>query len=830
MAMLPGIIRRYAPLLALLALALLLLVPPAAAQTTDYDADDDGLIDVANAAQLSAIRHDLNGNGDATHADYIAAFPGRATGAGNWMGCPSGTCAGYELTQPITLTGNWTPIGGLYTGQFNGRGFPISGLTVAVSSTAAGLFAYLGNGAAVRNVALISPSVRSTVFGGRIGALAGVVEQGASIYTSYVSGGAVTLDGGSIQGGGLVGRNDGAIHASYSTATANTTNDSANIHIGALVGHNRRLIRASWSAGVVEGGAGSGRRVGRFVGRVVNSSSVTLTDNYCDSSIAGPANCIGDGATAQRVVTARTTAQLQNPTTYTGIYANWNLDLSVPADSVLDDPWYFGATYEYPQASWLAPTTPAVDYDADDDDLIDVGSLAQLHAIRHDLDGDGDPGVGEDDPYLAGFPGRETAAGRMGCPNTCAGYELTADLAFPAAGALSSWTPIAGDFTAIFDGRGHSISGLSITASSGHAGLFGTLGASGVIRNVGLLRPMVASSGAAQNTGALAGRILAGANIDTSYVRGGRITVSGAAARGGGLAGLSNGRIRASYSTAAIEHSGNPNSLSLGGLVGYHASAEIIASYAAGLITAGTGNNLNAGGLVGASEGQSDTITDSHCDGEILVGANCIGAHVSGSTAGAFAVSSAALRRPTDYEGILYANWNIDLSDPADGVGDDPWDFGTAKNYPLLKIDRDGDGRATCREFRGQPCYRAPTPPPYHPAHDHPEIYQNPRHEMSVSCEVRTIGAGDAAKSTSTLTFDLGDYTRPLTLALSLWDGTHFRSLQSQNISMPELRQEGQTATVEVVTDPAQTRFRLDSQYGLNLVLGYADCRTDDPE
>ena len=101
---------------------------------------------------------------------------------------------------------------------------------------------------------------------------------------------------------------------------------------------------------------------------------------------------------------------------------------------------------------------------------------------------------------------------------------------------------------------------------------------------------------------------------------------------------------------------------------------------------------------------------------------------------------------------------------------------------------------------------------------------------MATSCAVQTTGTGDDAVSTSTLTFDLGDYTRPLTLALSLWDGTHFRSLQSQGISMPELRQEGQTATVEVVTDPAQTRFRLDSEYGLNLVLGYADCHTDDPE
>ena len=91
-----------------------------------------------------------------------------------------------------------------------------------------------------------------------------------------------------------------------------------------------------------------------------------------------------------------------------------------------------------------------------------------------------------------------------------------------------------------------------------------------------------------------------------------------------------------------------------------------------------------------------------------------------------------------------------------------------------------------------------------------------------------TTGTGDAAVTTATITFDLAEYTRPITLALSLWDRTHFRSLQSLGIAMPSLQRDGQMATVEVATDPARTRFRLDGPYGLNLVLGYADCHTDD--
>ena len=59
---------------------------PVFRQTTDYDTDDDGLIEVGSIAQLDAIRHDLNGNGDANHAEYIAAFPSRDTTSGGRMG------------------------------------------------------------------------------------------------------------------------------------------------------------------------------------------------------------------------------------------------------------------------------------------------------------------------------------------------------------------------------------------------------------------------------------------------------------------------------------------------------------------------------------------------------------------------------------------------------------------------------------------------------------------------------------------------------------------------------------------------------------------------
>ena len=67
---------------------------------TDYDTDDDGLIEIAALEQLDAIRHDLDGDGiEDVLTDqplFFAAFPDAARD----LGCPTG-CTGYELTRDL---------------------------------------------------------------------------------------------------------------------------------------------------------------------------------------------------------------------------------------------------------------------------------------------------------------------------------------------------------------------------------------------------------------------------------------------------------------------------------------------------------------------------------------------------------------------------------------------------------------------------------------------------------------------------------------------------------------------------------------------------------
>ena len=842
----------------------------------DYDADDDGLIDISTAAQLNAVRWDLNGDGAPETANYNAygtAFGGRqhtADSNADRMGCPLTTptmgCVGYELTADLTLTGSWTPMGTPltpYNATFDGNGHTISGLTISTTSGTTGLFSTLNLNRVIRNVGLIAPSVTSTASNVSVGALVGNISASSIVEASYVEGGTVTLGAASIRMGGLVGSSQGTIRASYSTATLQSTtpctgcdNTLAGGLVGRVVGGH---ITASYAAGANSVAAGTGSELGGLVGRV-QGAGVRITNSYCDSTTRVVADCVGGRASGVSVsdttAAGHSTTDLQTPTDYgIGIYSHWNLDLASPTDNVPDYLWNFGANNAYPtlntptQRAALIPS--AMDYDANDNGLIDISTVAQLNAVRWDANGDGNPDAADAHAYSTAFGGRTHTAdamtGLMGCPATggCTGYELLSSLTL-----TGTWTPM--DFSATFNGQGYTISGLTTGAGSAdnaNAGLFGLLStANGVIRNLGVISPAVTTSGTAQNSGGLVGRIGTGANVETSYVSGGSITASGSNNRAGGLAGLNQGRIRASYATAAVTHSGNPIGVHLGGLVGYSGSAEIVASYAAGAVTASTGLASEAGGLVGTSDGSTDTITDSYCDSSVMLVSACIGdlAGSPASTATAAAHPTTDLQSPTQYAGTIYANWNLDL----DGVtgGDNPWDFGTASQYPTLRIPTNrptvapilppdpvqpgnGGGNGNGQTGGGsnpQPVARGGGQP-YHPASAHPEIYTNPRHEMSVSCEVRTTGEGDAAQTTSTMTFDLGSYTRPITLVLSLWDGQFFRTLQSQNIPMPALRQDGQTATVEVVTDPAQTRFRLDSEYGLNLVLGYADCHTDDP-
>ena len=139
---------------------------------TDYDVDNDHLIEIDSLAKLNAVRWDLNGDGvpvlSAT-TSYAAVFPGAV--AAEHMGCPDGPdanqtpeCRGYELTADLDFDTNgdgtvnagdaypnWAPIGGEYTATFHGNNRAISNMTMTGGGER-GLFYGLGGSSRVSNL------------------------------------------------------------------------------------------------------------------------------------------------------------------------------------------------------------------------------------------------------------------------------------------------------------------------------------------------------------------------------------------------------------------------------------------------------------------------------------------------------------------------------------------------------------------------------------------------------------------------------------------------------------------------------------------------------
>ena len=264
------------------------------------------------------------------------------------------------------------------------------------------------------------------------------------------------------------------------------------------------------------------------------------------------------------------------------------------------------------------PTTPAPDLnptDVDDDDnrLIEIRTLEQLNMIRNDLTGaslhDG------------------TVGDSMGCPPSgCNGYELVNSLRFDSGddfddSGAGNFLPIGGNttnqFTAIFDGNGHTIINLNIQRNSTHVGLFGDVGSSGIIRNIGLVDNTSTYIGTSDDTNYVGGLVGVNSNngtITASYSTGNVNGSTGNTDIVGGLVGRNDGgTITASYSTGNADGRTGDRDI-VGGLVGRNDGGTITASYSTGNADGGAGDTDFAGGLVGRNDG--GTITASYSTGD----------------------------------------------------------------------------------------------------------------------------------------------------------------------------------------------------------------------
>ena len=258
--------------------------PPSSTAPTagDYDADNDGLIEVSNLAQLDAMRHDLDGDGSATHSDYAAAYTNALAG----MGCPAAGCTGYELTANLDFDTNgsghadagdaywngnwgWTPIGDpdeafRWNATFDGNGHTISNLYISWGDTDhVGLFRATGSASVIRNVGLNAVNVTGN---SHVGSLAG--HNSGAIIASHASG---KVSGNWIRIGGFAGTNEGTI--ADSNTNIKVLNGSS--EVGGLIGYNSGTINDSFAIGSVNGEINVGGLVGENDGGTISGSYAT---------------------------------------------------------------------------------------------------------------------------------------------------------------------------------------------------------------------------------------------------------------------------------------------------------------------------------------------------------------------------------------------------------------------------------------------------------------------------------------------------------------------------------------------------------------------------
>ena len=354
------------------------------------------------------MRYDRRGGGNPTSggaATYNAAFPNRDTRSGSRMGCPSGTCGGYELVADLDFDSDgdgdvdandhggaywdsgagWTPIGGVgstaaWRTTFRGNGHTINNLFINRPGVAnQALFVHLWSEGRIESLGVTNADITG---GNRTAIL--VRNNNGNIIGCYVTG---KVTGGDYVGG-LVAYLERIIRSSYSHASVTGAS-----RVGGLVGHVQHAgprIYNSYSTGRVTGTS----NVGGLVGYLHGSATLNNTVNsHWDTQTSGQPTSRGG--------TGKTTRELLSPTTYgattSDTYYNWN---NAGQGGAGTDPWTFGTMLQYPALKFAGMDTtvqfqrPTRDSDGDTDALDDLGKRRDEY---RDRDADTVADRGDDD-------------------------------------------------------------------------------------------------------------------------------------------------------------------------------------------------------------------------------------------------------------------------------------------------------------------------------------------------------------------------------------------------------------------------------------------------
>lgn len=604
--------------------------------------------------------------------------------------------ASYVLDADIDLSGmNWKPIGNSenqFNGSFDGNGHVISNMSIDSKEDYAGLFGYVQD-ASFRNIRLTNINISGTQT--RIGGIAGYIGKTATFTDCSVTG---TISAEEKQKniyiGGIVGFNNSyrgnvTISGCSSDVTISLNNPSGKV--GGIAGtFGPGSIGSCFSLGSIRGRAS-------YIGGIAGSvDDVDVTDCYSCGTIEGSfvgaggiagyldtsdvkncyttssISCGGEVTSDQEqivggiagVVNGKCTAAgcaALNPLLSGKIYGSTAAYLFPPRSSLSEKSCYVSDQTKKEgslqdnntiesgvqiltwteggfSASWAEIFDDLSAWENTGNDCLPTlrnGILDQSSDVPDYLMSCLKIGTAEE---MADF--RDRVNGGESFRGTT--VTLTEDIDLS---AYETWEPIGkgyDSFEGVFDGAGHTVSGLKIKNKASNIGLFGRINDAGaVIRNLNIRNCDITTEGL-DAAGAVAGSVQAGRieNCSSSGSIAGRsriggivgslgdgteisgcsssASVSGSGSYIGGIAGSAgeNVSIRDCFSSGIVSAS-NTNAgagQQAGGIVGYlERSATVSGCYSVGDVSA---TNGMAGGIVGSGD-YSTTVENCYATGNI---------------------------------------------------------------------------------------------------------------------------------------------------------------------------------------------------------------------
>ncbi|RZT09227.1 filamentous hemagglutinin family N-terminal domain-containing protein [Duganella sp. CF402] len=355
----------------------------------------------------------------------------------------------------------------------------------------------------------------------------------------------------------------------------------------------------------------------------LNSANATQLHVSVNSSHGGTGDITVSAPLSLSVPSLSLTAQ-RNIALDAALTTSGSLGLSAPGAISADGAVAVGGSFELVSGDWTQNSASLPAFSAGDFKL-SGGTFVRVQG------GDGSLST----PYqLADIYGLQGAATLGGATS----YVLSNNIDASATGSWSgSFVPLASSgYTGVFDGAGHTISGLSIDrASESNVGLFARID-TGTVRDLTLSDVYVNGR---YNVGGLAGLVSEG----IGYIN--NVSVSGTVAgigNAGLLIGRNGGLVGNVHSSGTVYGDSGTDASNIGGLVGANSGQISDAWSDATVSTSGFGY---AGGLVGSNYVGADStgaIVRSYALGTVYSSGEIVGGLVGDNNGGALSLSYAS--------------------------------------------------------------------------------------------------------------------------------------------------------------------------------------------